>query len=88
MSGNTGKGAGSRFVQRYRVTRLVYVETHREIARAIQREKTMKEWRRAWKIRLIGRGNPDREDLYDRMNGWPGQWVPGTSPGTTVIGFV
>ena len=63
------QGRGSRFVQKYRVTRLVYVETHSEIARAIQREKTMKEWRRAWKIRLIERGNPDWEDLYDRMNG-------------------
>ena len=62
------QGRGSRFVQKYRVTRLVYVETHSEIARAIQREKTMKEWRRAWKIRLIERGNPDWEDLYDRMN--------------------
>ena len=34
------------------------------------------------------RGNPDWEDLYGRMSGWPGQWVPGTSPGTTVFGFV
>jgi putative endonuclease len=47
----------------------VYVETHSEIARAIQREKTMKEWPRAWKIRLIERANPEREDLYDLLNG-------------------
>src|SRR3546814_15315863 len=35
-----------------RVTRLVHVEPHEEIAGAIQREKTLKEWPRAWKIRL------------------------------------
>jgi putative endonuclease len=63
------QGRGSRFVKRYRVTRLEYVETHSEIARAIQREKTMKEWPRAWKIRLIERANPEREDLYDLLNG-------------------
>ena len=63
------QGRGPRFVHRYRVTRLVYVETHGEIARAIQREKTMKEWPRAWKIRLIERNNPEWEDLYDRISG-------------------
>ena len=63
------QGRGSRFVQKYRVTRLVYVETHGEIARAIQREKTMKEWPRAWKIRLIEGGNPEWEDLYERIGG-------------------
>ncbi|MEQ8356073.1 MAG: GIY-YIG nuclease family protein [Kiloniellaceae bacterium] len=63
------QGRGSKFVQKYRVTRLVYVEAHEEIARAIQREKTLKEWQRAWKIQLIERDNPDWEDLYDRLNG-------------------
>ncbi|MPZ10206.1 MAG: GIY-YIG nuclease family protein [Kiloniellaceae bacterium] len=63
------QGLGSRFVKRYRVTRLVHVEPHEEIARAIQREKTMKEWPRAWKIRLIERANPEWADLYDRLNG-------------------
>ena len=46
------QGRGSQFVKRYRVTRLVHLEPYQEIARAIQREKTMKEWPRAWKIRL------------------------------------
>jgi len=63
------QGQGSRFVRRYRVTRLVHVDTHEEIACAIQREKTMKAWPRAWKIRLIERDNPDWDDLYDRVNG-------------------
>ena len=40
-------GRGSRFVKKHCVTRLVRVESHAEIERAIQREKTMKEWPRA-----------------------------------------
>jgi putative endonuclease len=63
------QGRGSRFVQKYRVTRLVYVEIHEDISRAILREKTMKDWRRAWKIRTIERDNPEWDDLYDRLNG-------------------
>jgi putative endonuclease len=63
------QGTGSRFVKRYGITRLVYLEPHDDIERAIQREKTMKEWSRAWKVRLIEKDNPEWEDLYDRMNG-------------------
>lgn len=62
------QGPGSRFVARYRVTRLVYTEPHEEIERAIQREKTMKEWPRARKIRLIESGNPDWNDLCESLN--------------------
>ena len=62
------QGRGSRFVQKYRVTRLVYVEPYEDVARAIQREKTMKEWPRAWKIRQIEGGNPEWNDLYDDVN--------------------
>lgn len=63
------QGRGSRFVAKYGVTRLVHVEEHEEIARAIQREKTMKEWPRVWKIRLIECTNPEWIDLYDGLNG-------------------
>ena len=73
------QGQGSRFVKRYRVTRLVHVETHEEIARAIQREKTMREWHRAWKIRLIERDNPEWDDLYDRLNGSSGSRLIGAA---------
>ena len=61
-------GMGSRFVEKYRITRLVHVETHEEIERAIQREKTLKEWPRAWKVRLIETGNPEWTDIYDVLN--------------------
>jgi len=43
---------------------LVYFEWHEDIRSAIQREKTIKEWPRAWKAGLIGHGNPDWRDLY------------------------
>ena len=62
------KGRGSSFVRKYRVTRLVYAEPHEEIERAIQREKTMKEWPRARKIRQIESVNPEWKDLYDSLN--------------------
>jgi putative endonuclease len=38
-------------------------EHHPEIVRAIQREKTIKHWRRAWKVRLIRSVNWDWDDL-------------------------
>ena len=62
------QGSGSRFAKQYRVTRLVYAEPHEDIDRAIQREKTMKEWPRAWNIRLIESVNPEWRDLYEDMN--------------------
>ncbi len=64
------QGRGSGFVKKYRVTRLVYAAPHEAIERAIQQEKTMKEWPRAWKVvRLIERDNPEWKDLYERING-------------------
>jgi putative endonuclease len=43
---------------------LVYFERHDEILAAIAREKAMKAWQRAWKVRLIIRDNPGWDDLY------------------------
>ena len=61
-------GIGSRFVQRYSLHRLVYVERFDEIEAAIAREKQLKHWNRAWKIRLIEEQNPEWEDLFERLN--------------------
>ena len=41
------------FTKRYGVHKLVYVELHADMYEAIQREKSLKKWNRAWKIRLI-----------------------------------
>ncbi|TWA96154.1 GIY-YIG nuclease family protein [Bradyrhizobium stylosanthis] len=56
-------GRGSKFVAKYGVTRLVYVETYATPSEAIAREKALKEWQRDWKIRLIEQENPDWCDL-------------------------
>ena len=62
--GDHRDGAGSRFTARYGVDRLVYFETFSTIDDAIQREKSLKRYRRQWKINLIERDNPDWLDLY------------------------
>jgi putative endonuclease len=51
------------FTRRYGVTRLVHVERYAEVHEAIAREKQLKGWNRAWKIRLIERSNPEWIDL-------------------------
>ena len=52
------------FTKRYRVTKLMYFEEFADIADAIQREKSLKEWPRAWKINLIERINPHWQDMF------------------------
>ena len=60
-------GYGSPFARRYAVDRLVWYETHESMISAISREKAMKKWHRAWKIRLIEETNPSWSDLSDRL---------------------
>ncbi|SMH53557.1 GIY-YIG nuclease family protein [Azospirillum agricola] len=61
------EGAIDGFTKRYGLKRLVYVEPYPEIRTAIQREKTMKRWPRAWKVQLILENNPEWADLYDGL---------------------
>ncbi len=60
-------GTGSSFCRRYGLKRLVLAEPHGSIEDAIAREKALKAWQRAWKIRLIEESNPAWEDLYDHL---------------------
>ena len=53
------------FTKAYDVKRLVWFEQHASIHDAIAREKSIKRWRRAWKMALIERENPLWRDLYD-----------------------
>ena len=53
------------FTKKYGVDQLVYYEPHDTAEAAILREKQMKKWRRAWKIELIERVNPQWRDLYE-----------------------
>ncbi len=55
----------SAFTRRYGLKLLVHAEPHNTMPLAIQRERTVKGWPRAWKVRLITAHNPDWADLYD-----------------------
>ena len=61
------EGAIQGFTKRHGLKHLVWFERCDDIRTAIQREKTMKHWPRAWKARLINRNNPDWNDLYDDL---------------------
>ena len=53
------------FTRRYRVHALVWYEVHETMENAIAREKSIKEWKRQWKIDLIEAMNPEWRDLYE-----------------------
>ena len=55
------------FTKRYGCKLLVWFEVHDRIENAILREKQMKEWQRAWKVRRIVEMNPDWRDLYPTL---------------------
>ena len=57
------------FSSRYGVQRLVWFETYDDPTNAIAREKDIKKWRRAWKLRLIEEANPTWRDLYAEITG-------------------
>jgi putative endonuclease len=52
------------FTKTYGVDRLVYFEPFGDIETAVQRERQIKKWNRAWKIRAIEERNPEWRDLY------------------------
>ena len=56
------------FTKQHGLKQLVYFEQHDDIRNAIQREKLMKHWPRAWKVRLIHQQNPDWDDLYETLS--------------------
>ena len=57
------RGVGSAFTRKYGLNRLVYYEIHDLVADAIQRETSIKRWKRDWKIELIEKVNPDSKEL-------------------------
>ena len=59
------------FTKDYDVLKLVYFEQFDDPENAIKREKRLKKWRRAWKIALIEKANPDWNDLYPGIAGPP-----------------
>jgi putative endonuclease len=61
------EGVAPGFTKRYGVRLLVYYEAHDEVQSAIEREKRLKKWNRAWKLALIESANPNWEDLYEKL---------------------
>jgi putative endonuclease len=60
-------GTMAGFTRRYGLKALVYYEQFDDIRDAIQREKAVKHWPRAWKVRLIHQMNPEWKDLWDDL---------------------
>ena len=75
------------FASRYGCTRLVWHERHATIESAIQRETSIKRYRRRWKLNLIEERNPNWDDLfatcYERENWHAPTFVPRPPPGST-----
>jgi putative endonuclease len=56
------------FTKQYGVKMLVWYEQHETRTAAIERERQIKKWNRAWKIKRIERMNPNWCDLYDDLS--------------------
>jgi len=61
------EGTFDGFTKRYGCKMLVWYTIYDRVEDAIHREKQMKEWKRAWKLRVIEEMNPDWKDLYDGL---------------------
>ena len=61
------EGLTKGFTKQYGLKLLVYYELIDDGRDAIQREKNIKHWPRAWKVRLIHGFNPDWADLYEGL---------------------
>ncbi len=59
------------FTKTYRMHTLVWYEQHETMASAILREKQLKKWNRAWKLRLIESMNSEWRDLWEDVTGSP-----------------
>jgi putative endonuclease len=57
------------FSSKHGVSQLVYYEQHETLAAAITREKQLKKWNRAWKLRLIEQMNPSWSNLFNPETG-------------------
>jgi putative endonuclease len=57
------------FTKKHRIKDLVWYERHDSAEGAITREKQIKKWNREWKIRLIEKTNPYRNDIYSEIAG-------------------
>ena len=56
------------FTRKYGCKTLVWMERHDTREGAFRRERAIKEWRRAWKLRLIEADNPTWRDLFAELS--------------------
>jgi len=79
------EGLAEGFTKKHGCKLLVWFESYDDLQEARRRELQMKEWNRAWKVRLIEEANLDWDDLYPGLFGVgcadPG---PRPSPGNAV----
>ncbi len=61
-------GLSDGFTKKYNIKILVYFEATSNILSALEREKKLKKWNRAWKINLIEKMNPEWKDLSEKFN--------------------
>ena len=61
------EGLVAGFTKQYGCKLLVWFEAFDDLQDARQRELQMKEWKRAWKLRVIEEMNPEWEDLYESL---------------------
>ncbi|OYW54187.1 MAG: endonuclease [Hyphomicrobium sp. 32-62-53] len=66
---NHVQGLFDGFTKKYAIKMLVYYEMHETMDAAIAREKVLKRWHRAWKVRLIELMNPNWRNLFDPTTG-------------------
>ncbi len=55
------------FTEKYDVNRLVWFEEFSQVSEAIETEKRIKGWKRAWKIELIEKNNPKWINLHAEL---------------------
>ena len=55
------------FSSQYDVHTLVWYEPHETMESAVQREKTIKNWKRIWKLHIIEENSPHWQDLYQDL---------------------
>ena len=60
-------GAIGGFTRKYGCKLLVWFQAFDSLEAARHRELQMKEWRRAWKLRVIEELNPNWDDLYPTL---------------------
>ncbi|PPQ29611.1 excinuclease ABC subunit C [Rhodoblastus sphagnicola] len=60
-------GVHEGFTKQYGLKRFVHYEFHDDIVAAVQCEKNIKHWSRAWKARMIVEFNESWRDLYEDL---------------------